>query len=150
MHLLQNICSQKKKKTHTVWSSTFFSSHCLSASKPGLCVLLEPSLSPFLIQLLTPVYAIVLSEDSRGCKLYLEATSTVEKKKKRAITQGRSLCIFQEKPRRKMKIEKSSTLCWDAEQMILSFGERSSGGRGIGYTLSCVSHSIPLPEGNYV
>lgn len=32
-----------------------------------------------LIQLLTWVYSAVLSEDSRGCKLYLGATSTVRK-----------------------------------------------------------------------
>lgn len=97
------LCSQKKKK-HTVWSSTFFSSHCLSASKPWLCVLLEPSLSPFLIQLLTPVYAIVLSEDSRGCKLYLEATSTVEKKKEPLLRAEVSV-YFRKNPEGKWKLK---------------------------------------------
>lgn len=77
----QHLQSKEKEKHTQCDLALFFSSHCLSASKPRLCVLLEPSLSPFLIQLLTPVYAIVLSEDSRGCKLYLEATSTVGKKK---------------------------------------------------------------------
>lgn len=43
-----------------------------------------------LIQLLTLVYSIVLSEDSTGNKLYLEASRKIRKK---AITQGRSLNV---------------------------------------------------------
>lgn len=110
MYLLQNnICSQKKKTHSVIYHFFSFFSPSLSIKTSTMCFVRAFPVTIFDIAIDTRVCHSAYTGVYRGCKLYLEATLTVKKKK--AITQGRSLCIFQEKPRRNMKIEKSSTLC---------------------------------------
>lgn len=98
-----------------------------------------------LIQLLTWVYSAALSEDSRGCKLYLGATSTVRKShysgQKSQYVSGNPGGTW------KLKNHLHRAAIWSKWSYALVRGKKKD---LICCSSSCVSHYIHWPEGTNV